>query len=210
MRSAVTALTLAAAVTASAPARADGFFYQQSYGISSARGDDSGVIGESLQLRIGLGWRWGALQVGPTFYGHIAGRRDDSAYFGLVGGGPEEGDSDMEVVGGDVRWNEQLYRNVSVYMRGGPRWAHGTGGVLDGASGWGLGAGTGVAMTGKVRALGFLFLPLFWSNKGPKITASLFIDHNVEWYRLRGGTNSMDVSLPMVGTSIGFGAGSFF
>jgi hypothetical protein len=209
MRWQALAITVTAVATASGNAQADGFFYQQSYGISSARGEDAGVLGESLQLRIGLGWRWGALQVGPTFYGHMAGRRDGS-YFGLIGGDPEQGDSDVEVVGGDVRYNATLYRNVSAYVRGGPRWSHGTAGVLDGASGWGIGAGTGVAMTGKVRALGFVFLPLFWSNKGPMITASLFIDHNVEWTRMSGGTNSMDVTLPIVGTSIGFGAGSFF
>jgi transcriptional regulator GlxA family with amidase domain len=42
------------------------------------------------------------------------------------------------------------------------------------------------------------------------ITASFFIDHNAEWYSMSGGTAAMDVSLPIVGTSIGFGAGSFF
>lgn len=196
------------AVTASESARADGFFYQQSYGVSSARGDDAGVIGESLQLRIGLGWRWGALQVGPTFYGHMALFRDNDFYG--IGGDPKPGDSDIEVAGLDARWNARLVDHVSIYLRGGPRYANGTAGVLDGAHGWGFGAGTGVALTGKVRALGFLFLPMFWSKKGPMITASAFIDHNVEWYRMNGGTNQMDVSLPIVGTSIGFGAGSFF
>lgn len=209
MRSVAFALAASvAAASASGTARADGFFYQQSYGISSARGQDAGVLGESLQLRIGLGWRWKALQFGPTFYGHMAGRRDD-AILGIAGGVPEQGDSDVEVVGFDARYNAALYRNISVYVRGGPRWAHGTAGVLDGASGWGAGAGTGVAMTGRVRALGFLFLPLFWSKKGPMITASVFLDHNVELQRMRRD-DGMDVTLPIVGTSIGFGAGSFF
>jgi hypothetical protein len=198
-----------ATATAGGLARADGFYYQQSYGISSARGDDAGVLGESLQLRIGLGWRWGALQVGPTFYGHLAWYRDD-AYFNFLGGVPEMGDSDIEVIGADVRYNERLHRNVSVFMRGGPRYARGTAGVLDGATGSGVGAGTGVAITGKVRALGFLLVPMFFSKKGPLITATLFLDHNVEWYGMSGGRNAMDVSLPIVGTSIGFGAGSFF
>jgi hypothetical protein len=199
------ALLVAALVTAGGSARADGFYYQQSYGISSARGKDAGVLGESLQLRIGLGWRFGALQVGPTFYGHLAVQRD-GAYLGLLGGDPERGDSDLEVIGADARYNARFHRNISVYMRGGPRYARGTAGVLDDATGPGLGAGTGVAITGKVRALGFLFLPMFWSKRGPMITATLFIDHNVEWYRMRGDT----ISLPIVGTSIGFGAGSFF
>lgn len=210
----LTPLVIAAAFgglpgSTSGTARADGFYYQQSYGVSSARGDDAHVLGESLQLRIGFGWRWGALQVGPTFYGHLAVIRDH-ATLGILGGDPQPGDSDIEVVGADVRYNARLHRNVSIYMRGGPRYAHGTAGVLDGAVGPGVGAGTGVAMTGKVRALGFLFLPLFWSNKGPMITATLFLDHNVEYYRMGSDTSAMDASLPIVGTSIGFGAGSFF
>ncbi len=203
------AITIAAFATAGDAARADGFFYQQSYGVSSARGDDAGVIGESLALRIALGWRWGAFQLGPTFSGHLAWYRDD-ALFDFVGGVPEEGDSDLEVAGIDARYNGRLFRTISIYVRGGPRWANGTEGVLDGASGFGVGAGTGVAITGKVRALGFVFVPLFFSNKGPMVTATLFVDNNVDWYRLRGGTSSMDVSLPIVSTSIGFGAGSFF
>lgn len=206
MRLAAVPLLAAASVTA---AHADGFYYQQSYGISSARGDDAGVIGESLALRIALGWRWGTFQLGPTFAGHLAWYRDD-ALFDFVGGVPEQGDSDMEVVGIDGRYNARVFRNVSIYVRGGPRWANGTEGVLDGASGFGVGAATGVALTGKVRALGFVFVPMFFAKKGPLINATLFIDQNVEWYRLRGGPSSMDVSLPMVGTSIGFGAGSFF
>lgn len=205
----VPALVIGLTAAASGLAHADGFFYQQSYGVSSARGDDQGVIDESLQLRIALGWRWGALQLGPTFYGHIAVYRDN-AYFGMIGGDPEPGDSDMEAAGIDARYNQTLHRNVSVYMRGGPRYGHGTAGVLDGALGPGFGVGTGVAITGKVRALGFLFAPLFFSKKGPMITATVFIDHNIEWYRMSGGTNAMDISLPMVGSSIGFGAGSFF
>jgi hypothetical protein len=71
-----------------------------------------------------------------------------------------------------------------------------------------VGAGTGVAITGRVRALGFAFAPLFFSKKGPLVNATLFIDHNIELLSMSG--NGMDVTLPIVGTSIGFGAGSFF
>jgi hypothetical protein len=40
------------------------------------------------------------------------------------------------------------------------------------------------------------------------VNATLFIDHNIELLSMSG--NGMDVTLPIVGTSIGFGAGSFF
>ena len=76
------------------------------------------------------------------------------------------------------------------------------------ARGGGIGFGTGVALTGKVRALGFLFAPLLFAKKGPMITATLFFDMNVEWYQM--GRDGMRVDLPIVGSSIGFGAGSFF
>src|SRR3954468_8812273 len=84
-------------------AYADGFYYGQSYGISSARGADSATLGASLQLRVQLGWHWGNWSAGPWFGGHLAGRRD-GAFYGVVGGDPEMGDSDLESIGADVRY----------------------------------------------------------------------------------------------------------
>jgi hypothetical protein len=203
-------MRLAALVTVlatSATARADGFFYQQSYGVSSARGDARPYVHESLQLRIALGWRFGPVQVGPFLGSHLAWSRDD-AYFDFIGGDPEMGDSDIEVYGLDAKYNAAIAPHLSAYVRGGPRYANGLG-ALDGYQGFGVGTGAGVALTGRVSALGFLFLPLFASNKGPKVTATLFFDYNVEWHQLDGGAMG-SLSMPLVGTSIGFGAGSFF
>lgn len=193
---------------AAGPVHADGFYYQQSYGISSARGDAEPMLGESLQLRIAFGWRIGELQVGPWFSGHLAGQREGGYFRNLVGGEPVEGDSDLETIGVDAKYNARLKDHFSIYVRGGPRHANLLG-ALEGYSGYGFGVGTGAAITGRVRALGFLFAPLFFSKKGPMITATLFIDQNVEWYRLRG-PNMSSMSMPLIGTSIGFGAGSHF
>jgi hypothetical protein len=203
-------LPFALLACAAGTARGDGFFYQQSYGISSARGQAAPMIGESLQLRIALGWRFGPLQVGPWIGSHVAGERGDNALFwGTVGGDPVMGDTDMDTYGVDARYNARIHDHLSAYVRGGPRYARGTGGVLDGYRGFGLGAGTGVALTGKVRALGFVAVPLFFMKKGPMVNATLFIDYNVEWHRLHGPGMS-ELSMPLLGTSIGFGAGSFF
>ncbi len=202
------ALVLVTLVVAAGTARADGFYYAQSYGISSARGEARPMIGESLQLRINMGWRWGNLSVGPWFAGHLAMEREGAIY-GLVGGEPPEGDSDLEGVGADARYNAPLpWEHLSIYVRGGPRFASGMG-ALDGYQGFGVGAGSGIQITGQVRALGFLFAPFFFMKKGPMINAVLFVDQNVDWYRLTAGDMST-VSLPLVGASVGFGAGSFF
>jgi hypothetical protein len=202
MRSAALALVLCSTTAA----QADGFYYSQSYGISSARGEGAEPLGKSLQLRIALGWRFGAFTVGPLMAGNIALARDN-AYFGLVGGDPPMGDSDLKVYGLDARYHATLHDHVVMYVRGGPRYASAIG-ALDGYAGFGVGTGTGVQLTGRVRALGFLFAPMFFMNKGPMITASVFLDESVEWYRL--GDGMRELSMPLVGTSIGIAAGSHF
>jgi hypothetical protein len=189
-------------------AHADGFFYGQSYGISSARSDGSSMLGESLQLRVQMGWRWGAWSVGPWFAGHLAAPRE-GAMFGVVGGEPQAGDSDFESIGADVRYNAEIREHLSAYVRGGPRVAQGAIGALDGYRGVGIGVGTGLQLTGEVRALGFLFAPLFFAKRGPRIHACLYIDQNVDYYRL-SADQMPTLSMPIIGTSIGIGAGSYF
>ena len=206
MRVAVTLAAVLAVTTGTASA--DGFYYGQSYGISSARADGSSMIGASLHLRIQLGWRWGSLSVGPWFAGHLAADRDNSLYGGLLGGDPPPGDSDFKNIGVDARYNATVHENISIYVRGGPRVADAVG-ALDGYRGFGFGAGTGVQFTGKVRALGFLFAPLFFMKKGPLINACIYFDQNVDFYRLYNDTMPT-LNVPVVGTSIGLGAGSYF
>lgn len=187
-------------------AHADGFYYSQSYGVSSARGDGAAPLGASLQLRIALGWRFGPVTVGPVLGENMAVERDGDFYG--IGGEPIMGDSDLDVYGFDARYHGALTENLVMYVRGGPRYGRGTG-DLDGYAGWGVGGGTGVQLTGRVRALGFLFVPAFFMKKGPMVTASLFLDESVEWYRLRAD-GMPAVSTPIVGTAIGIAAGSHF
>lgn len=200
-------LAALAVVLATTAAHADGFYYSQGYGISSVRGDAAPLIGESIQLRLTAGWRFGAFTVGPWAAVDMAGERD-GAYFRFVGGEPTMGDSDLKSYGVDGRYTQALHERVNAYVRTGPRYAAGLG-ALDGYSGFGVGAATGLQVTGRVRALGFLFAPLFFTNYGPKITASSFIDANVDWYHLdKAGMPSL--SMPLVGVTVGIGAGSHF
>jgi hypothetical protein len=198
------ALTL---VLASTTAHADGFYYSQSYGVSSARGEGAPPLGESLQLRIAFGWRVDAFTFGPVLGVNMAVERDN-AFFGVVGGDPEMGDSDLKTYGFDARYHGAINEHFVMYVRGGPRYASGLGALND-YSGWGVGGGTGVQLTGRVRALGFLFAPAFFMKKGPMVTASVFLDQSVEWYQLNA-SSMPGVSMPIVGTAIGMAAGSHF
>jgi hypothetical protein len=139
--------------------------------------------------------------------GHLAAPRDGST-FGIVGGDPPAGDSDFESIGADVRYNQTIRGRLSAYVRGGPRLARAMG-ALSGYLGVGLGAGTGLQVTGKVRALGFLFAPLFFSKRGPTINACVFVDENLDWFRMWNDPMPA-MSLPIIATSIGIGAGSYF
>ena len=46
-------------------------------------------------------------------------------------------------------------------------------GALAGYHGRGIGAAAGAQLTAKVRALGFLWAPLFFIDRGPMLTRSL-------------------------------------
>ncbi len=200
-------MTALALVLAGTTAHADGLYYSQAYGLSSARGDGGAMLGESLQLRIALGWRFGALTVGPVLSTNLAVERDH-AHFGLVGGDPSSGDSDLDSYGLDARYHVGITQNVALYVRGGPRYARGLG-ALAGYDGFGAGVATGIQLSGRVRALGFLFVPLFFMSKGPMVTASVFLDESIDLYRLHAGA-MREVSFPLLGTSIGIAVGSHF
>ena len=72
-----------------------------------------------------------------------------------------------------------------------------------------IGAGTGIQISGRVRLLGFLWAPLFWLHKGPKVTGALFLDEGVDYSHLTAGT-SAPVDAPIVSTNVGFAIGQDF
>jgi hypothetical protein len=97
---------------------------------------------------------------------------------------------------------------LEVYVRGGPRISS-VDGAMVGYSGEGIGAGTGIQLSGKVRALGFLWAPLFFLQRGPKVVGALFLDQGIDIYWMHGqGMRSIEV--PMVSTNLGFAIGSDF
>jgi hypothetical protein len=190
---------------AASKARADGYFYEQSYGLSSARTNAMGA-GTALRLRLGFGVRVGDVALEPWFAGDLTFDRVGDTYG--IGGDPAMGRADLTNVGFDAKYIGSIGHGLSIYVRGGPRIGGGTG-VLARYSGAGIGAGTGIQLSGTVRLLGFLWAPLFWVKKGPKVTGALFLDEGVDYYHLTAGT-SATIDAPIVSTNIGFAIGQDF
>jgi hypothetical protein len=186
-------------------ARGDGYYYEQSYGLSSARTNAMGA-GTALRLRLGFGVRVGDVSLEPWFAGDLTFDRVGDTYG--IGGDPAMGRADLTNVGFDVRYSDSIGRGLSIYVRGGPRIGGGTG-VLAHYSGPGIGAGTGIQLSGTVRLLGFLWAPLFWVKKGPKVTGALFLDEGIDYYHLTAGTDA-PIDAPIVSTNIGFAIGQDF
>ena len=198
---------LASLTVAAGTARADGYYFEQSMGVSSARGD-APALATQLHLRMGVGVRFGAFAVEPWLSSDVAFDRD-GAYFKLFGGTPAMGQADLSTIGVDFKYTAPVGRGLVAYVRGGPRLGEGDG-ALEGYSGPGIGVGTGIQLSGKVSALGLLWAPLFFSKKGPKLRGSVFLDESVDAYRLYGARPHMTIDAPIVSTNLGFALGSDF
>lgn len=197
-------LVVAAVLLAAATAHADGYYYEQSYGLSSVRGAMG--AGTALRVRLGVGVRVGNVALEPWMAADLTFDRVGATY-GL-GGDPAMGRADLTGVGFDARWSAPIGHALAIYVRGGPRIGSGTG-ALARYAGLGIGAGTGIQISGKVRALGFLWAPLFFLPRGPKVIGALFLDEGVDYYHLDAG-NSAPIDTPIVSTNIGFAIGSDF
>lgn len=219
MRSAlVFALVLGTASTAAA----DGLYFTESFGGANVKDELGSYIKDAVRIRFGLGYRLGkswavegyvAGDIGTT--SHL-GTRDYAARCGDCGADPgsdyydHHSATSMVTIGLDVKYLRPLSDRFEVYLRGGL----GKGWLDDSDySGRGLGVGAGAQLKGKVRALGFLFWPLFFVPAGPKVTAALFVDTGADFYRLHRGGNpdnrdSVDGSISRI--TFGFAVGSDF
>ncbi len=195
------AATLCALAT---PARADGWYYEESFGLSSTRADIPS-LDVALRLRLGIGYHFGAISIEPWAAGDLTFDRTDTT-FG-VGGQPDAGAADFVQFGVDAKYATPITDHVAIYVRGGPRVGDGEGSL---AHYWGpgVGVGTGIQLTAKVRALGILFAPLFFVKRGPKVTGAVFLDESFDIYWLDDGAHTM--STPVVSTNAGFAFGTDF
>ena len=185
----------------------DGLYLTESFGVASASGKFSSMLGTPLHLRLAAGLRLGNAAVEPWILSDLQTDRD-GATLGLAGGDPRPGAADVNSWGVDFKYIVPLERHVSLFARGGPMVSDGTG-TLAGYHGRGIGAAAGAQVTGKVRALGFLWAPLFFVDRGPMLTGALLIDAGYDFYFLRmPGGPPVDARIAHV--SVGFAVGSAF
>lgn len=204
--------TFVLALTAASLARADdGYYFTETVGVGIARGDLEPLLGRSIQTRLAVGARVKWLALEPWMRSDLQLDRV-GAFRGIVGGEPAEGRADLAAYGLDLKLVGPIYRGANgekleAYVRGGASLASGTG-MLERHDGMAYGAAAGIQLTGRVRALGFLWAPLFFVKRGPKVTGSLFLDQGYDFYRLRDGTSTINARVGHV--SVGFAVGSGF
>ena len=201
------ALLALTALAAAAPARADGAYVDESFGVASAHGKLAGVLGNPLHLRFAVGMRIGAFAIEPWFLSDLQTSRV-GAFKGIVGGAPAPGSADLTSLGIDLKYIVPLDDHLAAYARGGPLAADANG-ALAGYAGRGLGFAGGVQLTGQVRALGFLWSPLFFLKRGPMVTGSLFLDAGYDFYFLRAHAGE-PINARLGHVNVGFAIGSAF
>jgi hypothetical protein len=195
-----------AAATGGTSQADDGAYVTESFGVASGHGGLAGLIGNPLHLRLGIGMRIGHVAIEPWFLSDLQTDRT-GAFRGIAGGQPAAGSADLEAMGLDAKYIISLDRRLEVFGRAGPLVAEANG-ALTGYRGRGFGVAAGAQLTGKVRALGFLWSPLFFVRRGPMVTGALFLDAGYDFYFLRAHGAALDARVGHV--SVGFAIGSAF
>jgi hypothetical protein len=211
--STIAAVIAALAVPAHADERPSGLYFAQSLGVGQAKGDLKETVGNSIESRLTLGARLRWLAIEGFAESNVQTDRE-GAFKGFLGGDPAEGRADLEMYGFAVRLIAPLYKSptgekLEGYVRFSPSVVGGTGALTD-YRGYGLGGSAGIALTGKVRALGFLWAPLFFVKKGPKVTGSLFIDTGWDFVRLESKDEMQTLHARVGHVSVGFAVGQTF
>ena len=224
------ALSLLLICATTAAATADGLYASESFGGTDVKDQLASSMSSAFRIRFAVGYRhrnwavegWfaGALTLGGDHASDGGGYDGSSPNPELPGScGPSRCGHDhasgasvhdaLFTYGVDVKYLQPVARHVELYLRGGL-----SRGILDGNAyaGRGLGVGAGVQLKGKVRALGFLFWPLFFTSWGHKVTAAVFLEDGFEFYRLHKGgvvgAGSIDAQLNHL--TLGFAVGSDF
>lgn len=198
-------LVLAIVLTATT-AHADGVYGSQMVGIGQA---DAPQIGKTIQTRAGVGARIDSLAIEAWVASDTAPERD-GAMLGFVGGEPRIG-SDLASYGVALRTIVPLHRTDTITVEGYTRIAAGVvaaSGQLEGFGGSMLAAGGGLSLRGQVRALGFVWAPLFFLKRGPRVTGALFVDYGYERLDLARADRELLVKANHL--VMGFAVGSAF
>jgi len=192
-------------LAAPAPAHADGTYFSLGMGPGEVSDDLGDYATDTFHARFAVGHRVGNLAVEGYLAPEFA----------------EDGERSVNVellrVGIDARYILPVNDNLQVYVRGGLSKMSATLPVdgrnfgVDEYSGRGIGGGVGAQLRGKVRALGFLYWPLFFIPVGPKVNSAIFVEHGMDFHRLHretGPDRSIDVQITRL--TIGFNVGADF
>jgi hypothetical protein len=195
----------ALAIASARPAYADGVYFSQTIGIGSSNED---TIGRAIRTRASIGARVRWLAIESWVASDTRYARDGGLLF--IGGEPREG-SDLASYGVATRAIVPLHRAPKATLEGYVRAGAGiatANGELEGFRGHTMGAGGGLQLRGRVRALGFLWAPLFLLHRGPHVTGALFVDGGFDRVELRMGDRSLTTTVSQM--ALGFAIGSTF
>lgn len=171
-------LAAAAFVLGVRPAHADGWYFSEALGGTHVGGELGRAFDPAtFHVRLSLGKRTDRWAVEGFFSGTpLSGR--DGAFDGQLAFGA--------TLGLEARYVLPLGEHLSAYARGGLEhvWLDAPP-PMGGYDGRALHYGAGLALGGKVRALGFLFWPFFFTGLGPKIHASVWLESGQQVMRLQ-------------------------
>ncbi|MEO8548841.1 MAG: hypothetical protein ABI678_02665 [Kofleriaceae bacterium] len=179
MRSSV---LIAMMLLASATAHADGVYYSEEIGATHVKDELAAHESDTtlLRMRVAAGYRRG-----PLAYEIGLGMHLDAGELAYDGGGARG--ASLGAVDFSVKYLQPIARHLELYVRGSASYGWADGALADYA-GRGLGFGAGIQLKGKGSVAGLLFWPLFFIiQKGPMMTAALFVDEGYEFYRLHPG-----------------------
>ncbi|MDX2087818.1 MAG: hypothetical protein SFX73_08210 [Kofleriaceae bacterium] len=205
---------------ATSTAAADGFYVTESFGGTRIKDELADHLDGAIHVRVSAGYRtkdWafeGVLTGHLGFVDELASPNCNPEYcYAARSVTPPPPSSTSSSPGGalvtygvEVKRLARVNKYLELYVGGGL----GRGVTSGDYAGNGLGVRAGAQLKGKVPAVGFLFWPLFFTNWGPKVTAAVFVDNGVDFYRLheRYGNRSIDAQLHHL--SLGFAVGSDF
>lgn len=185
-------LSLLVLCLATSTAAADGFYVTESFGGTRVKDELADHLDGAMHIRVSAGYRTGKWAFEGVLTAHL-GLADE---YSQPSCGPEycyaartvtppspssaTPGSELVTYGFEVKRIERLSKHLEVYVGGGL----GRGVMSGDYAGNGLGVRAGVQLKGKVPVVGFLFWPLFFTSWGPKVTAALFVDNGVDFYRL--------------------------
>ena len=184
-------------------AKADGFYFEEGFGVTSVGGELGVHYRGGFSIGAGVGVRVGNLMGGAKFEGNFLRLRDPEFNHAAAS------DAALLRFGPDLRYLFRVRPNVRLYLRGGLNYN-----VLDGIGqssyeGNGIEVGSGVIASTKVRAIGFLFWPAFFFGVGPKVSASLWMDMGANYAKLRND-NRASIDVRSSTWKIGFSLGGDF